>query len=1031
MDNVNEKIKIIAENEDSTVVGVFRPAPRRNRGYQSEATLENEFIQQLKDQGYEYLSIHNQQDLLINLRKQLEKLNHTKFSDNEWDQLLTQHILHGNDGIKEKTKTIQEDNIKNITLDSGKTANIVIFDKKRPTNNILQVVNQYEVNSGNQKNRYDVTILVNGLPLVHIELKKRGVQLKQAFGQINRYKRDSFWADGLYEYVQLFVISNGTETKYYSNTTRWTHCHDQSIEKSNTFEFTSYWADAKNTKITDLVDFTTYFFCKRTLLNILAKYCVFTSEERLLVMRPYQIVATERILNKIEIGHNYKLYGKVDAGGYIWHTTGSGKTLTSFKTAQLATSLSYIKKVIFIVDRKDLDYQTMCEYDRFQKGCANSNTSTKILEKQINDPDAHIIITTIQKLSKFIAKNPSNPIYQDEVVLIFDECHRSQFGQMHRDITKHFKKYYIFGFTGTPIFKENANPSTPTETTENLFGKQLHAYTILNAIDDQNVLKFKTKYYKTFELKEGIEHKKVAGIDKELALVDDRRISLVTQTIIDRFPQYTRQDKAYVYKQVTNINELSRSRNNKVSALYQKANKKGFNSIFATASVDAAKAYYAKFKELGKDTNLKIALIYSYNINEDENCDDVLGLDKSSQDFLNDAIKDYNKMFGTNYEVYGDSFQSYYKDVSMRMKNKEIDLLIVVNMFLTGFDAPCLNTLWVDKDLKYHGLLQAFSRTNRILNSVKNCGNIVCFRTNLENNLNDALKLFGDDTADTKGTVLMEPYEHYYEGYTNQRGIHIRGYKELVNELTTRFPIVGFKEHVRGEQLVHDFLKLWGQILKVQNTLATFDEFEHDQLLPERDVQDYTSFYIDLCKDRKKEQEDTTREVINDDIVYEIEFIKEQDINIDYILQQIALAVVAKSQQEKIAKQEQIHRAIKSSLSLRDKADLIEEFYEKLSAGTIKVHDNEGLDYEFNQFINDKKQKEWEQLKADCNLRPIAADKFIKASFEHGYIEHSGAEIDKILKPTDMFEETSEQYKEEVIEKLDNFFNRYYDISDK
>ena len=773
------KYNVVIEMNNSTVVAEYEPVKKKSDAYQSEAALEKEFIKMLEEQGYDYLQIHNSNTLVSNLRKQLELLNDYKFTDSEWDRFFHNNIANKNDGIVEKTRKIQEDHIQVLKKDDGTSKNIYLIDKKNIHNNRLQVINQYVENDGNYDNRYDVTILVNGLPLVHIELKRRGVALKEAFNQINRYQRDSFWAgSGLYEYVQIFVISNGTNTKYYSNTTRESHVKEQnqtrnkSKKTSNSFEFTSYWADANNKIINDLVDFTRTFLSKHAILNILTKYCVFTSEELLLVMRPYQIVATERILNKIEVSTNYKKMGTIDAGGYIWHTTGSGKTLTSFKTAQLATNLDYIDKVLFVVDRKDLDYQTMREYDKFEKGAANGNRSTKILQKQLEDTTSKIIVTTIQKLSEFVKRNPGHLVFQKHFVLIFDECHRSQFGDMHKMIVKNFKNYHLFGFTGTPIFAKNANNKSNPDfcTTEQAFGDKLHTYTIVDAINDGNVLPFRIDYVNTVKKKEEMTDKEVQAINTEEALASPERIRNVVNYIIEHFDQKTKRNAFYDLKG-------------------QRVN--GFNSIFAVASIPVAKKYYLEFRKQleEKHKDLSFATIYSFSANEQDTSDGILDdegfetdlLDQNSREFLDFAIDEYNKKFKTNFSSDGDGFQDYYKDLSDRVKKREIDLLIVVNMFLTGFDATTLNTLWVDKNLKQHGLIQAYSRTNRILNSVKSYGNIVCFR-DLQEQTNDAIALFGDKNA--SGIVLLKSYEDYYYGYEDEKG---KNKKDMKKELQNYF----------------------------------------------------------------------------------------------------------------------------------------------------------------------------------------------------------------------------------------------------
>lgn len=683
---------IVAETNENTVVTEYEPVKKRSDAYQSEAELEQEFIRLLCEQGYEYLPIHTEEDLIQNLRTRLEDLNDYKFSDTEWERFFTEKIANKNEGIVDKTRKIQEDSVQVLKRDDAMSKNIMLIDKKQVHNNRLQVINQYVIGQdqgAKHDNRYDVTILVNGLPLVHIELKRRGVAIREAFNQINRYQRDSFWAgSGLFEYVQIFVISNGTNTKYYSNSTRWNAIKDANSGKtkkektSNSFEFTSFWADASNKVIPDLIDFTKTFFAKHSILNILTKYCIFTSENMLMVMRPYQITATERILNRIEIAHNYKKYGTIAAGGYIWHTTGSGKTLTSFKTARLASQLPYIDKVLFVVDRKDLDYQTMKEYDRFEKGAANSNTSTSILAKQLSDRKSHIIITTIQKLSTFIKKNKEHPVYNKQVVIIFDECHRSQFGDMHTAIaggvdkngnkkSGAFQKYYMFGFTGTPIFSVNANTSSKSMlfTTAQTFGDQLHEYTIVDAINDKNVLPFRVDYIKTMDSDKDIDDEQVWDINREKAFMAPQRISQVTKYILDHFDQKTyRGDKTYIYNQLTNISDVASAERGAVEEIKKKQRVSGFNSIFAVASVPMAKLYYNEFqKQIAADPTkgLKIAVIYSYAPNEkevdglleEENPEDTSALDKSSRDFLDDAIKDYNVMFHTNYSTDSDQFQ--------------------------------------------------------------------------------------------------------------------------------------------------------------------------------------------------------------------------------------------------------------------------------------------------------------------------------------------------------------------------------------
>lgn len=1010
----NNKYNLVVENPESTVVAEYTPAYRTEQSYQSEAELEKAFIEQLQVQAYEYLLIKTEEDLKANLRKQLEKLNNLTFTDTEWDQFFKTEIGNPNHSIEDKTTTIQEDYIKILKRDDGSTKNIYLLDKQYIHNNHLQVINQYSTEAGQRANRYDVTILVNGLPLVHIELKRRGVALEEAFNQINRYQRESFWAgSGLFEYIQIFVISNGTHTKYYSNTTRSQHIKETregSVKKgkrtSNSFEFTSWWADENNKPIMDLMDFAKTFFAKHTLLNILTRYCVFTTDRLLLVMRPYQIVATEKILKKIEISTNYKKLGTIEAGGYIWHTTGSGKTLTSFKTAQLASKLPYVDKVLFVVDRKDLDYQTMREYDKFEKGAANSNTSTAILKRQLEDKNARIIITTIQKLERFIKSNKGHTIFNGHVVIIFDECHRSQFGEMHAAITKAFKNYHLFGFTGTPIFAVNASSSGKPnlKTTEQAFGEKLHTYTIVDAIADRNVLPFKVDYVSTMREAENIEDKKVNDIDRERALLAPERIANIVKYIIEHFDQKTKRNVYYKLKD----RRLA-----------------GFNSIFAVSSIEAAKKYYAEFKKqlanLPSDKQLKIALIYSFGVNEeeidgviDENSEDTSGLDQSSRDFLESAIADYNAMFGTMYDTSSDKFQNYYKDVSERVKNREIDILLVVNMFLTGFDATTLNTLWVDKNLRYHGLLQAYSRTNRILNSVKTFGNIVCFR-NLEQATNEAIALFGDKEA--SGIVLLKTYSDYYNGYKDGDK-EVRGYKDLVKELLDKYPI---GEPIAGDQAKKDFIKLYGAILRLQNILSAFDEFKGNEILTERDTQDYHSIYIDLYNEFRKTG-DEEKEVINDDLVFEMELIKQVEINIDYILE-----LVKKYHKDHIKNKEilvNIIKAIDATVGLRNKKDLILEFIDSLDAHSV-------VDEAWHTYIETKRREELDEIIKQENLNRDETYKFMQNAFRNGYITTTGTDLAKVLPPISRFTPTGERSKkrESVLNKLTLFFERFFTIS--
>ena len=1029
---------IVAQTNENTVVTEYEPVKKRSDSYQSEAALENEFIHMLEEQGYEYLSLHTEDKLVINLREQLEKLNNYSFTDKEWKQFLVESIANPNEGIKEKTRKIQEDYIQVLKRDDGTSKNIILLDKKDIHHNYLQVIHQYEVSKehgAKHDNRYDVTVLVNGFPLVHVELKRRGVPIREAFNQVERYQRDSFGTGyGLFEYVQIFVISNGTNSKYYSNTTRYNTGGNLAKSKkektSNSFEFTSYWADAKNNIISDLIDFTRTFFARHTILNILTKYCVFTSEEMLLVMRPYQITATERIINRIEIATNYKKYGSAAGGGYIWHTTGSGKTLTSFKAARLATTLPYIEKVLFVVDRQDLDYQTMREYDRFEKGSANSNRSTAVLKKQLEDDNAKIIITTIQKLSTFVKKNPDHPIYQKHLVIIFDECHRSQFGEMHRAITKNFKKYHLFGFTGTPIFGVNAGAVRDPKlcTTEQAFGDQLHTYTIVNAINDRNVLPFHVDYIKTMDKDEGMKDEQVWDIDREKAYMAPKRISLVTEYILDNFDKKTyRGTRTYNFNKIMNIDEIASARLGAIKEIKQKQRINGFNSIFCVNSVPMAKLYYEEFKRQmasNPTKKINIATIFSYSPNEyepdgllcDENIDDTSALDQTSRDFLDYAMKDYNEMFKSNYSTDGDSFQNYYKDVSLRMKNKELDLLIVVNMFLTGFDATTLNTLWVDKNLRMHGLLQAFSRTNRILNSVKAAGNVVCFR-NLQTRVDDAIALFGD--KDAGGIVLLHTFNDYYYGYEGSDHRYYVGYVDLISELCEKYPLT--MTQIIGENNQKQFIKLFGNILRMRNILLSFDEFAGKEILSERDLQDYLGRYQDLYDDWKNKKSDEKKEDINDDIVFEIELLKHIEINIDYILLLVQKYHDSHCQDREVLVT--IQKAIQASPQLRSKKELIDTFI----AG---INDIDDIMSEWHKFIAEAKEQQLMQIITEENLKEKETRKFLESCLLNGEVKTSGKDIDSLLPPMSWFDVKRAEKKQRVIDKFRTFFERFYGIGD-
>lgn len=1032
---------IVAQTNENTVVTEYESVTKRSDAYQSEAELEKEFIRLLTEQGYEYLHIHTEAELIANLRKKLEEVNGYTFTDSEWKRFFGEALANSNEGIAEKTRKIQEDHVQVLRRDDGTSKNIRLIDKDNIHNNKLQVLNQYVIGTAEgakHDNRYDVTVLVNGLPLVHIELKRRGVPIREAFNQINRYQRDSFWAgSGLYEYVQIFVISNGTNTKYYSNTTRYNAIKDAASaskakkeKTSNSFEFTSFWADANNRVIPDLIDFTKTFFAKHTILNILTKYCIFTSENMLMVMRPYQITATERILNRIEIANNYKKFGSVAGGGYIWHTTGSGKTLTSFKTARLASRIPYIDKVLFVVDRKDLDYQTMKEYDRFEKGAANSNTSTAILKRQLEDDNAKIIITTIQKLSTFIGKNSGHPVFDKRVVIIFDECHRSQFGDMHVAITRNFKKYHLFGFTGTPIFAVNAgvgkNPNL--KTTAQAFGDQLHTYTIVDAINDKNVLPFRVDYIKTMDKNDDIDDDQVWDIDREKAYMAPKRIELVTRYILEHFNQKTyRNERTYAYNVLTNIAEVAAAHGKtEVEEIKRKQRVSGFNSIFAVSSVPAAKLYYDEFKrQMAADPTkkLRIAIIYSYGANEEEsdgildeeNPEDTSSLDQSSRDFLDAAIRDYNETFHTNYDTSSDKFQNYYKDVSLRMKNKELDLLIVVNMFLTGFDATTLNTLWVDKNLKMHGLIQAYSRTNRILNSIKTFGNVVCFR-NLQKRTDDAISLFGDKNA--SGIVLMQSFNDYYYGYTDKDGNPKPGFVDMIAELSEKFPLT--EPQIIGEQNQKDFISLFGAILRMRNLLTSFDEFKGKEILSERDLQDYLGRYQDLRDEWNERRKKGELEDIVDDIVFEIELIKQIEINIDYILMLVAKYHDTHCQDKEVLIT--IRKAIDASPELRSKKALIENFIDG-------INDVDDVMVEWRTYVAAEKERELTAIIEEEKLKPEETRKFIENAFRDGSVKTTGTDIDKIMPPVSRFGGGNrEEKKQGIINKLLKFFERFFGI---
>ena len=957
--------KPIIESKNFIILDKYEKIPQP-QNYQSEANLEKELINDLINQGYEYKKdLTNHKALLKNLRQNIEELNEVVFSNEEWQRFLDEYLNKPNESLIYKTRKVHDDYIYDFVFDEGRIKNIKLFDKENLLKNKLQVINQFE-QKGEFLNRYDVTILINGLPLVQIELKKRGVAIKEAFNQIHRYSKESFNKENsLFKYLQLFIISNGTDTRYFANTTK---------RDKNSFDFTMNWAKSDNTPIKDLKDFSATFLQKRVLLEVLLKYSVFDVTNTLLVMRPYQIAAVERILWKIKSAYETKKYNSLEGGGYIWHTTGSGKTLTSFKAAKLVTKLDFIDKVFFVVDRKDLDYQTMKEYQRFSPDSVNGSENTAGLKRNILKDDNKIIVTTIQKLNNLIKSEKDLDIYKKQVVFIFDEAHRSQFGEAQKNIKKRFKKYYQFGFTGTPIFVENALGS---ETTASVFGEQLHSYIITDAIRDEKVLKFKVDYNDvraTFkEIESEVDEKKLSKLETKDALLHPNRIKEITEYILKNFDKKTHR---------------------------LQVGAKGFNAMFAVSSVEAAKLYFESFKNLQKnrDKKLKVATIFSFAQNEEQNAVgeiedenfEVSAMNATAKEFLTYAIKDYNEMFKTNYGLDSKEFQNYYRDISKRVKNQDIDLLIVVGMFLTGFDAPTLNTLFVDKNLRYHGLIQAYSRTNRIYDSTKAFGNIVTFR-NLEKATIDAIRLFGNEK--TKNVILEKSYSEYINGFkddlTNE---HKRGYKEIVDELLSRF---NEPSSLEKESDKKEFVKLFGEYLKVENILQNFDEFnalqalqeidledakeveefkkeyyledeEFEKLkeikvLPKRLEQDYRSTYNDIRewirreKKAKKEQKDS---IDWDDVVFEVDLLKSQEINLDYILELIF--EYNKKAKSKDALIEEIKRVIKSSLGHRAKENLIVEFINNTDLDEIS--DKAGIIEAFFSFAKEKMQDEAKKI---------------------------------------------------------------------
>lgn len=1023
--------KTIAESNNFIVLDQYNKfVEEPNAGYQTEGSLEREFIRDLQAQGYEYLQGLNGHDALVkNLRAQLQRLNNVVFSDAEWRRFLEEYLDKPSDSLIEKTRKIHDDYIYDFVFDNGRIQNIYLLDKKNLANNTLQVVNQFE-QTGSYDNRYDVTILVNGLPLVHIELKKRGVAIREAFNQIHRYSKESFNKENsLFKYIQIFVISNGTDTRYFANTTK---------RDKNSYDFTINWATAKNTLIKDLKDFTATFLQKHTLLNVLVNYCVFDISDTLLIMRPYQIAATERILWKIKSSYLAKNWSNKESGGYIWHTTGSGKTLTSFKAARLATELDFIEKVFFVVDRKDLDYQTMKEYQRFSPDSVNGSESTAGLKRNIEKDDNKIIVTTIQKLNNLMKSEDKLPIYDKQVVFIFDECHRSQFGEAQKNLTKKFKKYYQFGFTGTPIFPSNA---LGAETTASVFGVELHSYIITDAIRDEKVLKFKVDYndvrpqFKSIETEKNLE--KLTALEKKQAFLQPKRIEQIAQYVLDNFKQKTHRFNAGNH---------------------------GFNAMFAVSSVDAAKIYYETFKRLQSAVKnpLKIATIFSFAANEEQDAIgdivdesfEVEAMNSSAKEFLKSAIDDYNNYFATNYDVDGKSFQNYYRDLAKRVKNKDVDLLIVVGMFLTGFDAPTLNTLFVDKNLRYHGLIQAYSRTNRIYNSTKSFGNIVTFR-DLEQDTIDAITLFGK--SNTRNVVLEKSYQQYMEGFTDA-GVACRGYIDIVTELKEKFPD---PSEIQTEKDKKDFVKLFGEYLRVENILQNYDEFAALQAFQsldtadekaveafkekyyltdeafaemrpidipsERNIQNYRSTYNDI-RDwlrHQKEGEEKAKSTIDwDDVVFEVDLLKSQEINLDYILELIFEH--NKKTKNKAELINEIRSIIRASLGNRAKESLIVDFINQTDLDNIA--DKSGIIESFFQFAQKEQQQEADELISDEGLNIDAAKRYINVSLKRGYASEQGTDLNDAIPKMSPLNPQYLTIKQRIFQKIAAFVEKFKGI---
>lgn len=1031
---MNNTTTPIIESNNFIVLDKYTNINDSSDSYQSEAELEKEFIKDLSNQGYEYRKdITSTESMLDNIKVQLENLNKTSFSDEEWQRFCSEYLDNANESIIDKTRKVHDDYIYDFVFDDGHIENIYLFDKKNIIRNKVQVINQFE-QKGTQSNRYDVTILVNGIPLVQIELKKRGVAISEAFNQVHRYSKESFNSENsLYKYLQMFVISNGTNTRYFANTTK---------RDKNSFDFTMNWAKSDNSLIKDLKDFTATFFQKNTLLSILLKYSVFDTNNTLLIMRPYQIAATERILWKIKSSYESKIWGKTESGGYIWHTTGSGKTLTSFKTARLATELDFIDKVLFVVDRKDLDFQTMKEYQRFSPDSVNGSDNTAGLKRNLEKDDNKIIVTTIQKLNNLMKSENDLEIYNNHVVFIFDECHRSQFGEAQKNLKKKFKKFYQFGFTGTPIFPENALGS---ETTASVFGKELHSYVITDAIRDEKVLKFKVDYndvrpqFHEFEKEQ--DEKKLSAAENKKAFLHPERIKEITKYILNNYNKKTHR---------------------------QQAGAKGFNAMFAVSSIDAAKCYYEMFKKLQKgiEKPIKVATIFSFAPNEEQNAigeiqDETFeptALDSSAKEFLTSAINDYNSMFKTAFSVDGKSFQNYYRDLSKRIKNQDIDLIIVVGMFLTGFDAPRLNTLFVDKNLRYHGLIQAYSRTNRIYDATKSFGNIITFR-DLEYQTIEAIKRFGvSDTEDTKRVVLEKSYKEYMEGFKDIiTGQARRGYLELIKELQNNYPN---PQDIETESDKKAFAKLFGEYLKVENILQNFDEFtslkamqtvdlndekvlkefkekyhlddeeiesmKNITVLSDRTVQDYKSTYNDICEWRRHQRtnEQVESGIDWNDVVFEIDLLKSQEINLDYILELIF--ETNKTKKDKDSLIEDVRRLIRSSIGNRAKESLIVEFINESNLDDIE--DKAGIIQAFFTYAQKRQAEEIKSLIQEEKLNVDAAKRYIMTSLRKEYASENGTELNEILPKMSPLNPAYLTKKQSVFQKISEFVNKFKGI---